>query len=85
MKFETFAAITALTTEVQRATELFPINDCAKRHLPHYYLGVIEEEFEEFKKEVFAFNLGKHRDTRPEMKTELLHLAAMAMRAYVEI
>jgi len=70
---------------VQRATELFPMNDCAQHHLPHYYLGVIEEEFEEFKKEVFAFNLGKQRDTRPAMKGELLQLAAMALRAYLEI
>lgn len=78
-------AIAALGTEIERAQGLFPMDDCAQRHLPHYYLGVIEEEFEEFKKEVFAFNLGKNRDTRPAMKTELLQLAAMAMRAYLEV
>jgi hypothetical protein len=85
MSSQMYDAVNALRTEVERAQGLFPMDDCAQRHLPHYYLGVIEEEFEEFKKEVFAFNLGKHRDTRPAMKTELLQLAAMAMRAYLEI
>ena len=88
-------AIIGLGREIERAQGLFPMDDCARRHLPHYYrarrhlphyyLGVIEEEFEEFKAEVFKFNLGKNRDTRPAMKAELLQLAAMAMRAYLEV
>jgi hypothetical protein len=78
-------AIIGLGREIERAQGLFPMDDCAQRHLPHYYLGVIEEEFEEFKAEVFKFNLGKNRDTRPAMKVELLQLAAMAMRAYLEV
>lgn len=62
--------------EVTRAESLFPgLNN------PHYYLGVIWEEFEEFKDEVFKFNLNKNRDTRPQMRTELIQLAAMCVRA----
>ena len=78
-------AIIGLGREIERAQGLFPMDYCARRHLPHYYLGVIEEEFEEFKAEVFKLNLGKNRDTRPAMKAELLQLAAMAMRAYLEV
>jgi len=85
MKKEVLEAVSALGTEIERARGLFPIDDCPKGYRPHLYLGVIEEEFEEFKKEVFAFNLKKNRDTRPAMKAELLQLAAMAMRAYLEI
>lgn len=52
---------------------------------PHEALGVIYEEFDEFKDEVWAFNLNKNRDTRPAMRRELIQLAAMAMRAIVEV
>lgn len=66
-------------TELARARSLFkPI------HSPHEALGVIEEEFIEFRDEVFAFNLGKNRDTRPEMKKELVQLATMALRAILD-
>lgn len=66
--------------EVARAVSLFgPMRG------PHEALGVIEEEWEEFKKEVFAFNLNKGRDTRPAMRTELIQLAAMAMRAVHDV
>lgn len=78
-------ALLACGTEMKRAQTLFPASDCPVRFRPHYYLGVIEEEFEEVKKEVFAFNLGKQRDTRPAMKEELVQLAAMALRTYLEV
>ena len=66
--------------EVSRAVSLFgPMRG------PHEALGVIEEEWEEFKKEVWAFNLAKGRDTRPAMRTELIQLAAMALRAVYDV
>lgn len=85
MEAEVAGAVLKLGEEINRAQGLFPIDGCAQSYRPHLYLGVIEEEFEEYKKEVFSFNLGKNRDTRPAMKVELLQLAAMAMRAYLEI
>lgn len=66
--------------EVYRASILFP-----PHHSPHESLGVIEEEFEEFKMEVFDFNLRKGRDTRSKMRTELTQLAAMAVRAILDL
>ena len=66
-------------TELARARSLFkPI------HSPHEALGVVQEEFDEFKEEVYAFNLGKGRDTRPAMKKELVQLATMALRAILD-
>lgn len=62
--------------EVTRAVEMF-----GPQKSPHESLGIIYEEFEEFKEEVFQFNLRKGRDTRPNMRTELIQLAAMAVRA----
>lgn len=78
-------ALIAVGDEVKRAQGLFPMGDVPKRVIPHYYLGVIKEEFAEFEKEVFAFNPNKNRDTRPAMREELVQLAAMALRAYAEI
>ncbi len=61
--------------ELDRAQQLFePL------HSPHEGLAVIEEEFEEFKREVWKHNLTKNRDTRPQMREELIQLAAMALR-----
>jgi hypothetical protein len=66
--------------ELERAQSLFaPING------PHEGLGVIMEEFEEFKTEVYKYNLGKNRDTRPQMRTELIQLAAMALRTIHDV
>ena len=60
--------------ELARARSLFkPI------HSPHEGLGVVREEYIEFEKEVFAFNLAKGRDTRPAMRKELIQLATMAL------
>lgn len=69
----------AIAAEVERAQSLFPpmIN-------PHEALGVIQEEFDEFKAEVYRFNLNKNRDTRPQMREELIQLAAMCVRAIAE-
>ena len=61
--------------ELTRAQSLFP-----PIHSPHEGLAVIEEEWEEFKQEVWAFNLNKGRDTRSKMRAELIQLAAMCLR-----
>jgi len=61
--------------ELTRAQSLFPAINT-----PHEGLAVVWEEFEEFKDEVFAFNVAKGRDTRPKMRTELIQLASMALR-----
>jgi hypothetical protein len=50
-------------------------------HSPHEAYGVIKEEFEEFWAEVKAFNLPKGKDTRPNMRLELIQTAAMCIRA----
>ena len=68
-----------VATELARARELFkPI------HSPHEGLGVVREEYIEFEKEVFAFNLAKCRDTRPAMRKELIQLATMALRTVLD-
>ena len=65
--------------ELARARSLFkPI------YSPHEGLGVVMEEFDEFKDEVYAFNLAKGRDTRPKMRTELIQLATMALRTVLD-
>lgn len=68
-----------VAAEVERACGLF-----APMHGPHEALAVIMEEFEEYKAEVFRFNLAKGRDTRPQQREELIELAAMAVRAVLE-
>lgn len=71
--------ILEVQTELERARKLFkPI------HSPHEGLGVVEEEFIEFRDEVFKFNLGKGRDTRPAMRKELIQLATMALRTILD-
>lgn len=68
-----------VSSELARARSLFkPI------HSPHEGLGVVMEEFEEFKDEVYAFNLGKGRDTRPRMRAELIQLATMSLRTILD-
>jgi hypothetical protein len=71
--------MTEVATELARARELFkPI------HSPHEGLGIVQEEFEEFKLEVYAFNMAKGRDTRPAMRKELIQLATMALRTILD-
>ena len=68
-----------VATELRRARSLFkPI------HSPHEALGVVMEEFDEFKAEVYVFNLAKGRDTRPAMRKELIQLATMALRSILD-
>ena len=65
--------------EVLRATEMFD-----SMNSPHEALGVIEEEWEEYKAEVWKYNPRKGRDTRPRQREELTQLAAMAIRAVLD-
>jgi hypothetical protein len=65
-----------IAIEVTRAVTLF-----GPQASPHESLGIIMEEFDEFRQEVYRFNVAKGRDTRPAMRTELIQLAAMAVRA----
>jgi hypothetical protein len=66
--------------EVHRAGTLFaPMNS------PHEAAFVIEEEWEEYRQEVFKHNTSKpDRDTRPRQREELIQLAAMCMRAIMD-
>ena len=68
-----------IAKEVERARSMFP-----SIHNMHEGLGVIREEYIEFEKEVFAFNLRKGRDTRAKARTELIQLAAMAIRTIMD-
>ena len=66
--------MTEVQTELARARSLFkPI------YSPHEALGIIREEYLEWEAEVYKFNLAKGRDTRPEMRKELVQLATMAL------
>jgi hypothetical protein len=67
--------------EVTRARNLFP----ASMHSPHEAAFVIEEEWEEYRQEVFKHNMTKPgRDTRQRQREELIQLAAMCMRAIID-
>jgi len=70
-----------VANELFRAKKLHP----SKFHSPHEADSTIREEYEEFWDEVKAFNLPKGRDTRPAMRVELIQLAAMAVRAILEV
>lgn len=66
--------------ETKRAGELF-----SAMNSPHEALGVIMEEFDEYKDEVYRHNTSKpDRDTRPRQREELIQLAAMCMRAIID-
>ena len=69
-----------IIAETHRAGTLFkPMNS------PHEAAFVIEEEWEEYRQEVFKHNLSKpDRDTRPRQREELIQLAAMCMRAILD-
>ena len=71
--------MTEVQTELARARSLFkPI------YSPHEALGIIREEYMEWEAEVYKFNLAKGRDTRPEMRKELVQLATMALRTVLD-
>lgn len=62
--------------EVDRSTRLH-----GRTNSVHEALGIMDEEWDEFRREVYAYNLKKGRDTRPRMHTELIHMAAVAIKA----
>ena len=62
--------------EVIRSTKLHGTTNSV-----HEALGIMEEEYDEFKREVFKYNPAKGRDTKPQMHTELIHMAAVAVKA----
>jgi hypothetical protein len=68
-----------VATEVVRARSMFPAI-----HNPHEGLAIIREEYLEFEDEVWQHNLFKNRDHRPQMRTELIQLAAMALRTILD-
>lgn len=65
--------------EVARARSMFPAI-----YSPHEGLAIIREEYLEFEDEVWQHNLFKKRDHRPQMRTELIQLAAMALRTILD-
>lgn len=65
--------------EVARARSMFPAI-----YSPHEGLAIIREEYLEFEAEVWKYNPFKNRDTRPQMRTELIQLAAMALRTILD-
>ena len=72
--------LNAIGAEVHRAGQLFP-----PMNSPHEAAFVIEEEWEEYRQEVFKHNTSKpDRDTRPRQREELIQLAAMCMRAILD-
>lgn len=68
-----------VATEVARARSMFPAI-----YSPHEGLAIIREEYLEFEEEVWKYNPYKNRDTRPQMRTELIQLAAMALRTILD-
>jgi hypothetical protein len=62
--------------EITRSIELH-----GRTNSVHEALGIMEEEYAEYKAEVFAYNPKKGRDTRARMRTELTHIAAVAIKA----
>jgi len=76
--FESFPALVA--QELVRARSKFPVPESTppgwtKHQLMHYWLAVIEEEFEELKLDVFEQHLSAN------VMHELIQLAAMCQRA----
>ena len=51
----------------------------------HHGLAVIQEEFEEFKREVFYENPSKGRDRTRQIKRELTQMCAMCIRFYRDL
>ena len=69
-----------IAREVTRVRILFP-----PMNSPHEAAFVIEEEWEEYRQEVFKHNTSKpDRDTRRRQRIELIQLAAMCMRAILD-
>jgi len=81
MNGETFYDIAYLVNlEAIRASEIYePMNG------PHEAYAIIKEEFEEFWDEVKAFSIPKGRDTRVNMRLELIQTAAMCIRTIKDL
>jgi hypothetical protein len=79
-QYEFLGLAMEIVSEVERADSMFaPMNS------PHEAAFVIEEEWEEYRQEVFKHNTSKpDRDTRPRQREELIQLAAMCMRAILD-
>ena len=66
--------------EATRAADIYsPMNG------PHEAYAIIKEEFEEFWDEVKAFSIPKGRDTRANMRIELIQTAAMCIRTIKDL
>ena len=66
--------------EAVRAQEMYePMNG------PHEAYAIIKEEFEEFWDEVKKFSIPKGRDTRANMRLELIQTAAMCIRTIKDL
>ena len=78
---ETFYGIAELVAlEAQRAADIYqPMNG------PHEAYAIIKEEFEEFWDEVKKFSIPKGRDTRANMRLELIQTAAMCIRTIKDL
>lgn len=71
--------VAEVAAEISRARSMFPAI-----YSPHEGLAIIREEYLEFEDEVWQHNLFKKRDHRPQMRTELIQLAAMALRTILD-
>ena len=66
--------------EAKRASDIYePMNG------PHEAYAIIKEEFEEFWDEVKAYSIPKGRDTRANMRLELIQTAAMCIRTIKDL
>jgi hypothetical protein len=66
--------------EAKRAADIYePMNG------PHEAYAIIKEEFEEFWEEVKAYSIPKGRDTRANMRLELIQTAAMCIRTIKDL
>jgi hypothetical protein len=77
--FQLGKLISEVGQEVARARSMFPAI-----YSPHEGLAIIREEYLEFEDEVWQHNLFKKRDHRPQMRTELIQLAAMCLRTILD-
>jgi hypothetical protein len=68
-----------IIAELERA-----ISGHGKIRVTHEAYGIIAEEFREFETEVFK-NPRKHLEALPNMRKELIQVAAMCMRAILDL
>ncbi len=77
MRYDSMQAILDVSSEYQRAVDIYPMMNS-----PHEGLAIILEEFEELKEEVWKKqkNHNKHA-----MRKEAAQIAAMAVRFMVDV